>query len=87
MRRAEEIIQILEECTDLDCHRHPEEVHLLNLFRWGKLMFQQMVEKLYQIWFGVMNRMMRRFFKTQIGTRIMKEEIASRVRSHFPGEQ
>ncbi|UAU42881.1 C (U1) putative protein [Kolongo virus] len=86
MRKAEEAILILEECTDLSCHQHPEEVHLLNLFKWGKLMFHQILEKIYQIWFGVMSRLMRKFFRTHTGTRIMREELTSRIRNRYQEE-
>ncbi|UAU42905.1 C (U1) putative protein [Matariya virus] len=67
LHSVETIVKILEECTDLECQDHPQEVHFFNLFRWGKFMIQEMIRKVKNLFHGIQMRILTMILSTRPG--------------------
>ncbi|AJR28275.1 hypothetical protein KM691_gp3 [Garba virus] len=66
---VETIVRILEECTDLECQEHPQEVHFFNLFRWGKFMIQELLRKVKSLCHGIQMKILTLILSTRPGIR------------------
>ncbi|UAU42889.1 C (U2) putative protein [Ouango virus] len=81
------VIQILEECSDLNCQEHRQELHIKNLFRWFWVMVNLVRNKMYQVYHGIQHRLAMMILSTREGNQaainLVKNQVMKKTQSAF----
>ncbi|UAU42853.1 C (U1) putative protein [Sandjimba virus] len=80
---GEEIVRILEDCTDPSCQEHQTEVHIFNLLRWGMTMVRAFKEKASQLFHGIQLWFLGKLLSTQVGETAAKQKVIQTVRARY----
>ncbi|UAU42861.1 C (U1) putative protein [Nasoule virus] len=80
---GEEIVRILEDCTDPSCREHQTEVHLYNLFRWGMVIIRSFKEKASQWFHGIQLWFLEKLLSTQVGELAARQKVIQNVKAKY----